>query len=104
MRMRMIAAVVFGAAIGVGVMHVGTRAQQTRKDEFKKEDYVRWMKEMTNWGRWGKNDEIGAMNLITPAKMKQAASLVKSGVSVSLAEIEYPNQDPPDNVFTGAPY
>src|SRR5499433_321531 len=44
-----------------------------------------WMTELSNWGRWGKQDQIGAVNLITPAKRKQAASLVKDGVSVSLA-------------------
>jgi len=48
-------------------------------------DYERWKKELSNWGRWGKDDEIGALNLITPAKRKQAAALVKEGISVSLA-------------------
>jgi kynurenine formamidase len=47
--------------------------------------YERWKKDLSNWGRWGKDDEIGALNLITPAKRKQAAGLVKEGVSVSLA-------------------
>ena len=46
------------------------------------EQYERWKKELSNWGRWGKDDEIGALNLITPAKRKQAAGLVKEGVSV----------------------
>jgi kynurenine formamidase len=49
------------------------------------EQYERWKKELSNWGRWGKDDEIGALNLITPAKRKQAAALVRDGVSVSLA-------------------
>jgi kynurenine formamidase len=49
------------------------------------EQYERWKKELSNWGRWGKQDEIGALNLITPAKRKQAAALVRDGVSVSLA-------------------
>src|SRR5205807_10384490 len=44
-----------------------------------------WMIELSNWGRWGKDDQMGAINLITPAKRKQAAALVKDGVSVSLA-------------------
>jgi len=42
-------------------------------------------KQVSNWGRWGKDDQLGALNLVTPAKRKQAAALVKSGVSVSLA-------------------
>lgn len=50
-----------------------------------KAEYDRWKTELSNWGRWGKDDQIGAMNLITPAKRRQAAALVKEGVSVSLA-------------------
>src|SRR6201986_5503692 len=49
------------------------------------EEYERWKKELSNWGRWGKDDEIGALNLITPEKRKQAAALVKHGFSVALA-------------------
>jgi len=48
-------------------------------------EYERWKKDLSNWGRWGKDDQIGALNLITPAKRKQAAGLVKEGVSVSMA-------------------
>jgi kynurenine formamidase len=48
-------------------------------------EYERWKKELSNWGRWGKDDEIGALNLITPEKRKQAAALVREGFSVSLA-------------------
>jgi kynurenine formamidase len=47
--------------------------------------YERWKKELSNWGRWGTDDQVGALNLITPAKRRQAAALVKDGVSVSLA-------------------
>jgi kynurenine formamidase len=44
-----------------------------------------WMTELSNWDRWGKQDQMGAVNLITPAKRKQAAALVRDGISVSLA-------------------
>ena len=46
----------------------------------------RWMNELSNWGRWGKDDQLGALNLITPAKRTQAMSLAKSGVVVSLEQ------------------
>ena len=49
------------------------------------EEYERWKKDLSNWGRWGKDDQIGALNLITSSKRKQAASLVKEGFSVSMA-------------------
>ena len=38
-------------------------------------DFRRAMKELSNWGRWGEQDELGAANLITPAKRKQALAL-----------------------------
>ena len=44
-----------------------------------------WKQELTNWGRWGADDEVGTLNLITPQTRRQAAALVRSGVSVSLA-------------------
>jgi len=50
-----------------------------------KADVERLMHELSNWNRWGKNDQIGTVNLITPAKRKEAALLVREGVSVSLA-------------------
>jgi kynurenine formamidase len=50
-----------------------------------KADFDRWMKQLSNWGRWGADDQKGTVNLITPAKVKQAAALVKEGITVSLA-------------------
>jgi kynurenine formamidase len=49
-----------------------------------KAQFDQWRTELSNWGRWGKDDQMGALNLITPAKRKQAAALVKEGVPVSL--------------------
>jgi kynurenine formamidase len=62
-----------------------TSAQGTASKPVSDAQYERWKKELSNWGRWGKDDQIGALNLITPAKRRQAAALVKDGVSVSLA-------------------
>lgn len=50
-----------------------------------KADIDRWMTELSNWGRWGKTDQAGTVNLITPDKRKAAAQLVREGVSLSLA-------------------
>ncbi|MES2473262.1 MAG: cyclase family protein [Pseudomonadota bacterium] len=49
------------------------------------EDFKRLMKELSNWNRWGASDEMGAVNLITPARRRQAAALVREGVSFSMA-------------------
>ncbi len=48
-------------------------------------EYLRWQTELSNWGRWGKDDQLGTLNLITAAKRKQALALAKDGFSVSLA-------------------
>lgn len=49
------------------------------------EQFDRWLTELSNWGRWGPDDELGAANLITPAKRAEAAALVTEGFTVSLA-------------------
>jgi kynurenine formamidase len=38
-----------------------------------------------NWGRWGPDDELGTLNLITPERVRAAAGLVHSGRRVSMA-------------------
>ncbi len=40
---------------------------------------------VSNWGRWGDDDEVGTLNLITAEKRRAAASLVKRGAVFSLA-------------------
>ncbi|HEX4948943.1 MAG TPA: cyclase family protein [Blastocatellia bacterium] len=59
-----------------------------------KADIEKMMTELSNWGRWGKDDQLGALNLITPAKRKQAATLVKEGVAVSLARETNKDREP----------
>ena len=44
----------------------------------------RWMSELSNTGRWGKDDQLGALNLVTPQKRQQAMALAKTGTVVSL--------------------
>ena len=72
------AAVLLGAGAGV-------QAQGGSGDEVTKEQYDRWMTELSNWGRWGDDDQLGALNLITPAKRVEAAQLVETGRVVSMA-------------------
>ncbi len=45
----------------------------------------KWMQELSNWGRWGKDDVLGTANLLTPEKRRQAAALVRTGETVSLS-------------------
>ena len=41
--------------------------------------------QVSNWGRWGPDDQLGSANLVTGAKRKQALGLAKDGTTVSLA-------------------
>ena len=50
-----------------------------------------WLRDRRNWGRWGKDDQRGAINLITPEKRARAARLVRTGRSVSLSR-EFPKE------------
>src|SRR6266851_1991148 len=40
---------------------------------------------VSNWGRWGKDDQRGTLNLITPERIAAAAALVRRDRSVSLS-------------------
>lgn len=44
-----------------------------------------WMADVSNTGRWGPDDELGTLNLITEAVRRDAAGLVLDGASVSMA-------------------
>lgn len=63
------------------------------------EQFERWQQEISNWGRWGPDDEMGTLNLITPEKRKEAAKLVQSGITVSLAR----NADTEESVDNPCP-
>ncbi len=49
------------------------------------EEFERLFESLKNWGRWGPDDEKGTLNYITPDKIRRAASLVRSGRSVSMS-------------------
>lgn len=44
----------------------------------------RYCNDYRNWGRWGPDDELGTLNHITPAKVTEAAGLVRRGKVFSL--------------------
>ena len=48
------------------------------------DEFDRLFQQVKNWGRWGPDDQLGSVNLITPEKRKQALSLAKTGQTVSL--------------------
>lgn len=60
------------------------------------EQVTAFHKTLSNWGRFGADDQLGTLNLITPEKRAAAAALVQSGRTVSCART-LPTQPAPDN-------
>jgi kynurenine formamidase len=54
--------------------------------------------QVCNWGRWGAEDEMGALNFITPETRLAAARLVESGESISLSH-DFPTIPHRDNPY-----
>jgi kynurenine formamidase len=50
-------------------------------------------KRLSNWGRWGADDEIGTLNNVTPKDIVEAARLIRKGKTFSLA-LNFDNQGP----------
>ena len=55
-------------------------------------DYAAMYRDRRNWGRWGTDDQVGAINLITAEKRRAAAGLVQTGRTVSLSRTFEPPQ------------
>ncbi len=48
------------------------------------EEFDDLFESVKNWGRWGPDDQLGTLNLITPARVAAAADVVRSGRRVSM--------------------
>ena len=48
------------------------------------EKYRELARKVSNWGRWGADDERGTINFITPDVVKRAAACVRRGAVFSL--------------------
>ena len=64
---------------------VGPVSTEQERPVVSQAQYDDWFDKLSNWGRWGSDDEIGALNLITAEKRRSAARLVTEGFTVSLA-------------------
>jgi kynurenine formamidase len=89
-----------GVLIGAAI-HRGAAQSLAAPAKLTIEQVNQWETELSNWGRWGKEDERGALNLVTPQKTREATRLVKDGVTVTLAHFADVEQAP-DNFNFGA--
>src|SRR5947208_10626233 len=72
---------------GIAAALVGQAASQGKASRplVSEAQFEAWQTQLSDWGRWGKDDELGTLNLITPEKRRAALALVKEGVPVSLS-------------------
>ena len=54
------------------------------KSGLTRQDIYDAAKKISNWGRWGDDDQIGTLNNVTPADIVGAAGLVRKGKVFSL--------------------
>lgn len=68
-----------------------------------KEEVLAYLKKDRNWGRWGDDDQKGAVNMVTAEKRAAAARLVRSGRAVSLSRV-FPKTPAPNNLWPAQHY
>jgi kynurenine formamidase len=98
------AAVIAGSAIALESGPAEAASADRYPRNLTADDIERWSTELSNWGRWGADDQAGTINLITPAKRKAAAALVHDGVTVSASlDADLPKEGPTSGPLPGGP-
>ena len=59
-------------SLGIAAALVGEAASEGSPSRplVSEAQFEAWQTELSNWGRWGKDDELGTLNLITPEKRR----------------------------------
>lgn len=66
-------------------MSGGPTAGTPRADDPTEDELRSWLTTLSNWGRWGEDDDLGTLNHIGPEELAHAASLVTGSAAVSCA-------------------
>ena len=74
---------VLSHTIGCATLSMPVHAQE--RPTVTAETIRQWERELSNQGRWGADDQLGTLNLITPEHRVRAADLVREGITVSLS-------------------
>ncbi|CAN0562892.1 unnamed protein product, partial [Laminaria digitata] len=76
------------------------RAPSKKKKLLTKADVMRKCRQLNNWGKWGKDDQLGVLNYITPEMIADAAKLVKKGKVFRLG-LNLDENGPQNGLFGG---
>ena len=49
------------------------------------EEVLAYFEELSNWGRWGEDDQLGTLNFLSDENTRKAVSLVREGRTISCA-------------------
>ena len=52
--------------------------------KYTRDDIYKAAKELSNWGRWGPDDQIGTLNNVSPEDVVRAAGLIRKGKTFAL--------------------
>ncbi len=72
---------ILGTILIVTFLIMSANSQSIKSDA----DVEKILPELSNWGRWGKQDQLGTLNFLTTKQTANAAKLVKTGETVVLA-------------------
>ena len=51
------------------------------------DEVIGYFDSLSNWGRWGAEDQLGTLNLVTPERRRSAAALIREGETVSCSKL-----------------
>ncbi len=74
--------------------------KRTKKKGLTKAAVVRKGRQLSNWGKWGKRDELGVLNYITPQDGVEAAKLIRRGKVFRLG-LNLDENGPQNGLFGG---
>jgi Putative cyclase len=96
--------IVAAVALGGMTAHMQQVPRPIQRAPVTKAQADRWATELSNWGRWGNDDQLGALNLVTPQKRQQAMALAKTGTVVSLERRVVLSPEPEESKADGKPH
>jgi len=63
----------------------------TPREHYTQAQFDQLFHQVSNWGRWGKDDQLGTINLITSDVRRRAATQVRSQIEARTAEASHNN-------------